>query len=97
MGGDAGGGAAATGDPRGVAPPAAGAAAGSAEAGGPAGAAAAGGVGEGAGRPDLTAFLERGGFDRSSALYKAAVRIQAQYRGYAVRKARPAYCRVLLL
>lgn len=45
----------------------------------------------------MTAFLERGGFDRSSALYKAAVRIQAQYRGYAVRKARPAYCRVQVL
>ena len=50
----------------------------------------AAGAGKGALRPDLTGFLARGGFDGSSALYRAAVRIQASYRGYSVRKARRA-------
>ncbi|KAK9845440.1 hypothetical protein WJX81_006475 [Elliptochloris bilobata] len=36
-------------------------------------------------------FLERGGFERGSALHRAAVRIQANYRGYAVRKAYTTY------
>lgn len=76
-------------------PPAGGPGAG--ESGGPAaGGPAAGGpltagasaAERGALRPDVAEFLARGGFDSGSALYRAAVRIQASYRGYAVRKAR---------
>ena len=50
--------------------------------------ACAGAAERGALRPDVAEFLARGGFDRGSALFRAAVRIQASYRGYAVRKAR---------
>ncbi len=39
-------------------------------------------------RPDLPEAMQAAGMDRSSALYKAVVRIQSRYRGYVIRKVR---------
>ena len=41
---------------------------------------------EGAMRPDLASRLQKSGVDKESAIYRAAVRIQSRFRGYAVRK-----------
>ena len=37
-------------------------------------------------RPDMPEFLQRGNLDANSALHRAAMRIQAHYRGHVVRK-----------
>ncbi|KAL3147670.1 hypothetical protein ABBQ32_002423 [Trebouxia sp. C0010 RCD-2024] len=42
-------------------------------------------------QPDLADKLSRAGVDKQSALYRAAARIQSQFRGYTVRKAYKAY------
>lgn len=37
-------------------------------------------------RPDMAEYLEKGGMAKGSAIHRAVVRIQANYRGYVVRK-----------
>lgn len=40
-------------------------------------------------RQDVSQHLQHSGLDTSSAAYRAAVRIQSRFRGFAVRKVRP--------
>ena len=43
-------------------------------------------------RPDLQAYLSKGGLDKDSAIYRAAVKIQSRYRGFAVQKVPASSC-----
>ena len=42
-------------------------------------------------RPDIGQHLQQSGLDTNSAAYRAAVRIQSRFRGFAVRKVRLHY------